>query len=111
VQSFAWGRFADRPYRLLFAEGKKRQPPIIGRTCAFDAKIYKIVDGIFGLSACGEGNKKNFKNCDFCFQLPALLIDFSRGFCLFSLAGALELLFELLYEGIVRVYQELRCFW
>jgi hypothetical protein len=40
----------------------------------FDAKIYKIVGGGFDVSACGEGNKKNFKNCDFCFQLPSLLV-------------------------------------
>ena len=59
---------------LIFAGGKKQQPPIIGATCAFDAKIYKIVGGIFNVSACGKGNKKKFKNSDFCFQLPSLLI-------------------------------------
>ena len=42
----------------------------------FDVKIYKIVGGILAVSTCGEGNKKNFKNCDFCFQLPSLLVEF-----------------------------------
>ena len=50
-------------------------PPIIGATCAFDAKIYKNVDGIFDVSACEEGNKKNFKLFYFCFQLPSLLVE------------------------------------
>ena len=88
---------------LFFAGGKKQSPPIIGATCAFDAKIYKNVDVFFGVSACKEGNKKIFKNCDFCFQLPSLLVDFLPEFYLFLLVGALELLFELLYEGIVWV--------
>ena len=39
-------------YLLFFAGGKKRLPPIIERTCVFDAKIYKNVDGIFDVSAC-----------------------------------------------------------
>ena len=36
-----------------FRRGQKKQPPIIGATCAFDAKIYKNVDGIFNVSSCG----------------------------------------------------------
>ena len=58
-----------------FGRGQKKRPPIIGATCAFDAKIYKNVDGVFDVSACGGGDKKIFKNCDFCFQLPALLVE------------------------------------
>jgi hypothetical protein len=65
------GRFANRPY----AGGKKRLPPIIERTCVFDAKIYKNVDGIFNVSACWEGNKKYFKLFYFCFQLQAVLVE------------------------------------
>ena len=61
----------------------KRRPPIIGAICAFDAKIYKIVGGVFDVSACGEGNKKNFKNCDFCSALPSLLVENLPEFYLF----------------------------
>jgi hypothetical protein len=41
----------------------KRRPPIIGRTCAFDAKIYKNVGGVFAVSAFEKKNKKklNFR--------------------------------------------------
>jgi hypothetical protein len=59
----------------FFGRAAKHAPPIIGATCGFDAKIYKIVGGIFAVSACGEGNKKNFKKSDFCFQLPSLLVE------------------------------------
>jgi len=55
--------------------GAEKRAPIIGATCVFDAKIYKIVGGIVAVSTCGEGNKKIFKNSDFCFQLPALLVE------------------------------------
>jgi hypothetical protein len=54
----------------------KRRPPIIGRTCGFDAKIYNNVGGDFDVSACGEGNKKILQISDFSFQLPSLLVDF-----------------------------------
>jgi len=68
-----------------FLPGAKKQPPIIGATCAFDAKIYKNVDGVFDVSACVEGNKKNFKLFYFCFQLSSLLVETmpsrSRRFC------------------------------
>jgi len=57
-------------------ERKKAAPPIIGRVCAFDAKIYKNVDEIFDVSACEEGNKKIFKLFYFCSALPSLLVDF-----------------------------------
>jgi hypothetical protein len=60
----------------LSAGGRKGSPPIIGRTCGFDAKIYKNVGGDFDVSACGEGNKKIFKLFYFCFQLPSVLVDF-----------------------------------
>jgi hypothetical protein len=60
--------------------GRKQTPSIIGATCAFDAKIYKIVDGIFAASLCYTSNKKNFQISDFCFQLPSLLVDFSWKF-------------------------------
>jgi hypothetical protein len=49
-------------------EAKKSAPPIIERTCAFDAKIYKNVDGFFDVSACGGGNKKKFKFPIFVFN-------------------------------------------
>ncbi|MGB2864353.1 MAG: hypothetical protein WBC05_13570 [Sedimentisphaerales bacterium] len=41
----------------------------------FDAKIYKNVGGIIAVSACGGGNKKKFKNSDFCSALPSLLVE------------------------------------
>jgi len=56
-------------------EAKKQRPPTIRAACAFDAKIYKIVDDIFNVSPCLVWNKKKFHFSDFCFQLPALLID------------------------------------
>jgi hypothetical protein len=59
----------------LSAQGRKGSSPTIGRVCAFDAKIYKIVDGVFDVSACVEGNKKNFKPFYFCFQLSSLLVE------------------------------------
>jgi hypothetical protein len=36
----------------FFAGRQKSSAPIIERTCAFDAKIYKIVGGLFAVSAC-----------------------------------------------------------
>jgi len=56
-------------------EAKKGTPPIIERTCVFDAKIYKNVDSFFDVSACGGGNKKKLQNSVFCFQLPSLLVE------------------------------------
>ena len=58
-----------------FRPGGETRAPIIGATCAFDAKIYKIVGGIFDVSACGGGSKKIFKNSDFCSALPSLLVE------------------------------------
>ena len=49
------------PYTFLLAfsaGGRKGMPSIIGRTCVFDAKIYKIVDALFNVSAYVEWNKK-----------------------------------------------------
>jgi hypothetical protein len=64
------------PFYLLFLpEAKKSSASIIGATCGFDAKIYKIVGGIFNVSACGTGDKKLFKNSDFCSALPSLLVE------------------------------------
>jgi hypothetical protein len=62
---------------LLAAFGRrpKSSASIIGATCAFDAKIYKIVDGNFNVSSCGKWNKKIFKLFYFCFQLPSLLVE------------------------------------
>ena len=54
---------------------KKNVPPIIERTCAFDAKIYKIVDSFFAVSPCMIWNKKIFKLFHFYFQLPSLLVE------------------------------------
>ena len=62
-------------FYLSFCRGQKRRAPIIGATCAFDAKIYKIVDGIFDVSAFVIWNKKIFKLFYFWFQLPSFLID------------------------------------
>jgi hypothetical protein len=42
------------------APAEKKRPPIIGRTCTFDAKIYKNVDSIFDISPCVIWNKKKF---------------------------------------------------
>jgi hypothetical protein len=58
-----------------FSAGAEKARPIIGRTCTFDAKIYKIVDGIFAVSACAARNKKIFQISDSCFQLPSLLVE------------------------------------
>ena len=38
--------------------GRKALPPIIGRTCTFDAKIYKNVGGIFLVSLYPIRKKK-----------------------------------------------------
>jgi hypothetical protein len=50
------------PYSLFgqpaFGSGQKKPPPIIERTCAFDAKIYKIVDAFFAVNPCPNSNKK-----------------------------------------------------
>jgi hypothetical protein len=54
--------------------GEKNSPPIIGATCAIDAKIYKIVDSRFAVSLCVVWNKKFFQISDFSFQLPSLLV-------------------------------------
>jgi len=63
-------------FLLAFSAGdRKGAPPTIGRTCAFDAKIYKIVDTIFAVSLCVVWNKKIFKLFYFYFQLPTLLVD------------------------------------
>jgi hypothetical protein len=71
------------PFLLAFSPEAKKPPPIIERVCAFDAKIYKIVGGIFDVSACWEGDKKIFKLFYFCSALPAHLVDFLPVFCLF----------------------------
>jgi hypothetical protein len=58
----------------VFRPGAERRAPIIGRTCTFDAKIYKIVDRLFNVSCCGKRSKKNFKIFNFCSALPSLLV-------------------------------------
>ena len=68
--------FAFYLFTCLSGRRPKRRPPIIGRTCAFDAKIYKNVDTIFDVSPCVVWNKKIFKFFYFCFQLPSLLVEF-----------------------------------
>jgi len=57
-------------------------PPIIGATCAFDAKIYKNVDSLFAVTPYQISNKKFFQISDFCFQLPSLLVENPLYFCL-----------------------------
>ncbi len=59
----------------VFRPGQKAAPPTIERTCAFDAKIYKIVDSVFAVSLCPKSNKKFFQISDFSFQLPSLLVE------------------------------------
>jgi len=73
----SFGRGGSRTARKAYfsPEGKKAAP-IIGATCAFGAKIYKIVDSFFGITSCRAKSKKIFKIFDFCFQLPSLLVDF-----------------------------------
>jgi hypothetical protein len=68
---------------LCFLPEAKNSASIIGRVCAFDAKIYKIVGGIFYVSACEERNKKIFKIFYFSSALPALLVEKTRIFYLF----------------------------
>jgi len=58
--------------------GRKKPPPIIERTCAFDAKIYKNVDGIFAVNPCLVCNKNFSKLFYFYFQLPSLLVEKPR---------------------------------
>jgi len=41
----------------------------------FDAKIYKIVGGIFDVSVCVVWNKKFFNFFDFYSQLPSFLVE------------------------------------
>jgi hypothetical protein len=55
--------------------GRISSPPIIGATCVFDAKIYKIVDSFFDVSPCFVWNKNFFQISDFSFQLPSLLVE------------------------------------
>ena len=64
------------PFYLPFGRRPKRRPPIIERTCAFDAKIYKIVDAFLAVSPCVAWSKNLFKLFYFYFQLPTLLVDF-----------------------------------
>ncbi|MGB2863481.1 MAG: hypothetical protein WBC05_09175, partial [Sedimentisphaerales bacterium] len=63
------------PFLCLFAGGQKKPPPIIGATCAFDAKIYKNVGGVFDVSPGRTGNKKKVQISDFCSALPSLLVE------------------------------------
>ena len=69
-------------------EAKKSSASTIGATCAFDAKIYKIVDGFFDVTSCGIRNKKKFQNSDFSFQLPSLLVENSTQIANRSNGGA-----------------------
>jgi len=62
-------------YLAKFRPGGETRAPIIGATCAFDAKIYKNVGGVFAVSAYEEGNKRIFKNSDFCSALSSLLVE------------------------------------
>ena len=67
--------FCSFAFLLIFCRGQKKSPPIIGATCGFDAKIYKNVGGVFDVSSGRTRNKKNFQISDFCFQLPAHLVE------------------------------------
>jgi len=72
-------------------EAKKNNASIIGATCAFDAKFYKIVDAVLAVSLCVVSNKKFFRFSDFCFQLPSLLIDLLEKILPILTAKTLEL--------------------
>jgi hypothetical protein len=71
----------EPPLRLFtfllapFGLRRKSSASIIGRVCAFDAKIYKNVGGVFDVSSGRTGNKKNFQISDFCSALPSLLVE------------------------------------
>ena len=65
-----------KPVLSIVEQIENHNPPIIGAICAFDAKIYKNVGGIFAVSACGEWNKRIFNLFYFCLALPSLLVDF-----------------------------------
>ena len=60
------------------------RPPIIGATCAFDARIYKNVDVIFYCKCLPEKGKKNFKLFYFCSALTSLLVDFYENLAYFN---------------------------
>jgi len=60
---------------LAFRPEAKSSASIIGATCTFDAKNYKIVDGFFDVSAFMSWDNKNFQIFYFCFQLPSLLVE------------------------------------
>ena len=70
------------PICLVFVHGHiclyhvctKNKPHIIGATCTFDAKIYKIVGGVFAVSALLVWSKKFWL---FSFLLPTTN-DFGR---------------------------------
>ena len=70
------------PFYLPFGPEAEKAPPIIGATCAFDAKIYKNIDGVFAVSLYIAGNKKIIRISDFYFQLPTVLVENSRVSCL-----------------------------
>ena len=55
-------------FSIAFWPEAKSSASIIGRTCAFDAKIYKIVGGFFAVSACMSRAKKYFKFPIFVFN-------------------------------------------
>ena len=75
ISKFEFQMFKTQALELSFSAPAKRRPPILGRTCAFDAKIYKNVDAIFIVSLCLVWNKKIFKLLYFYFQLPSLLVE------------------------------------
>ena len=61
-----------------FGRGPKRCAPIIGATCVFHAKIYKIVGSRFAVSPSLASNKNFFQFSAFGSEVSAYLVDFSR---------------------------------
>ena len=74
LQAFAF-------YLFIFFPGQKKQPSIIGRVFAFDAKIYKNVGGIFNVSSCQEWNKKIFQHIKQGVDLASQKLANERGAC------------------------------
>jgi len=72
---FVCGPVFVRSHICFYHYYTKNKPPIIGATCAFDAKIYKNAGGVYAVSVLSTGNKKNYQISDFSSQLPSLLVE------------------------------------
>jgi hypothetical protein len=63
---------------VLFFEGRvqKKEPPIIGRTCAFASKNWGFFEASAAVSYFATGSKKKIEIGVFSAQVPAQLIEF-----------------------------------